>query len=148
VNKEIVTRGRKAALFSDYQEFSPSEQERLDFEIQAFYQDFVAKVATCRSLSTEAVEPNAQGRVWSGRQAWSRGLVDEIGGLEEALVEAKQRAGFTPDTPMRIERFPKPSSLWRLPKLLRLLPRTHVSVPWWWMRERVWAIMPFSVRFL
>ena len=148
VNKEIVTRGKKAALFSDYQEFSPSEQERLDFEIQAFYQDFVAKVATCRSLSIEAVEPNAQGRVWSGRQAWSRGLVDEIGGLEEALVEAKQRAGFTPDTPMRIERFPKPSSLWRLPKLLRLLPRTHVSLPWWWMRERVWAIMPFSVRFL
>ena len=96
VNKEIVTRGKKAALFSDYQEFSPSEQERLDFEIQAFYQDFVAKVATCRSLSLEAVEPNAQGRVWSGRQAWSRGLVDEIGGLEEALVEAKQRAGFTP----------------------------------------------------
>lgn len=148
VSKDIITRGKKAALFSDYHEFSPPEQERLDFEIQAFYQDFVAKVASCRSLSTEAVEPSAQGRVWSGRQAWARGLVDEIGGLEEALADAKRRAGFAPDTPMLIERFPKAPSLWRLPKLLRLLPRTQVGLPWWWIRERVWAIMPFSIRFL
>ena len=148
VGKEILTRGKKAALFSDYQEFSPPEQERLDFEIQAFYQDFIAKVASRRSLSLEAVEPNAQGRVWSGRQAWSRGLVDEIGGLEEALLEAKQRAGFSLDTSMIIERFPKAPSLWRLPKLLRRLPRTRLGLPLWWRQERVWAIMPFSLRFL
>ena len=148
VNKDIIARGQKAALFSDYHEFSPAEQERLDFEIQAFYQDFVAKVAACRSLSPEAVEPNAQGRVWSGRQAWSRGLVDEIGGLEEALGEAKRRAGFALDTPVMIERFPKATSLWQLPKLLRRLPRTRLSLPWWGKRERIWAIMPFSIRFL
>jgi len=148
VSKDIISRGKKAALFSDYHEFSPAEQERLDFEIQAFYQDFVAKVAACRSLSPEAVEPNAQGRVWSGRQAWSRGLVDEIGGLEDALREAKVRAGFVADTQVMIERFPKPSSLWQLPKLLRRLPRTRLSFPWWGRRERVWAIMPFFVRFL
>ena len=148
VSKEILTRGKKAALFSDYQEFSPPEQERLDFEIQAFYQDFIAKVASCRSLSLEAVEPNAQGRVWSGRQAWSRGLVDEIGGLEEALREAKQRAGFALATPVMIERFPKAPSLWRLPKLLRRLPRSRLSLLLWWRQERVWAIMPFSLRFL
>ncbi len=148
VSKDIITRGKKAALFSDYHEFSSDEQERLDFEIQAFYQDFVAKVASCRSLSYEAVEPNAQGRVWSGRQAWSRGLVDEIGGLEDALREAKQRAGFAVDAQVIIERFPKPSSLWQLPKLLRRLPRTRLSLPWWGRRERVWAMMPFSLRFL
>jgi len=148
VSKDIITRGKKAALFSDYHEFSQPEQERLDFEIQAFYKDFLTKVASCRSLSLEAVEPNAQGRVWSGRQAWSRGLVDEIGGFEEALREAKQRAGFVPDQPVMVERFPRPSSLWQLPKLLRRLPRTHLGLPVWWMRERVWAIMPFSLRFL
>lgn len=148
VSKDIITRGKKAALFSDYHEFSPAEQERLDFEIQAFYQDFLTKVASCRALSLAAVEPNAQGRVWSGRQAWSRGLVDEIGGLEEALREAKQRAGFAVDQPVMVERFPKPSSLWQLPKLLLGLPRTYLGVPTWWKQERVWAIMPFSLRFL
>jgi protease-4 len=147
VGKEILTRGRRAALFSDYLAFAPSERERLDFEIQAFYQDFVEKVARCRSLSVEAVEPSAQGRVWSGRQAWIRGLVDAIGGVEEALAEAKKRAGLVVEGPIVIERFPKPPSLWRLPALLRLLPRMS-EAPWWWTRERIWAIMPFSLRFL
>ena len=147
VTKEILTRGQRAALFSDYQAFSPQERERLDSEILSFYRDFLEKVATCRSLSLEAVEPNAQGRVWTGRQAWVRGLVDEIGGIEEALGEAKKRLGIPTDMPVTIERFPKPPSLWRIPKLMRAIPRRNSS-PWWWTQERIWAIMPVSLRFL
>jgi protease-4 len=147
VGKEILTRGQRAALFSDYVAFAPSERERLDFEVQAFYQDFVEKVARCRSLSAEAVESSAQGRVWSGRQAWTRGLVDDMGGLEEALAEAKRRAGLPAERPVVIERVPKPSSFWRLSSLARLVPRMNAT-PWWWTRERVWAILPFSLRFL
>ncbi len=147
VTKEILTRGQRAALFSDYQAFSPQERERLDSEILSFYRDFLEKVATCRSLSLEAVEPNAQGRVWTGRQAWVRGLVDEIGGIEEALWEAKKRLGIPTDMPVTIERFPKPPSLWRIPKLIRAIPRRNNS-PWWWTQERIWAIMPVSLRFL
>jgi len=147
VGKEILTRGQRAALFSDYVAFAPSEVERLDFEIRAFYQDFVEKVAHCRSLSAEAVEASAQGRVWSGRQAWTRGLVDDMGGIEEALAEAKRRAGLPAERPVVIERIPKPPSFWRLSSLARLAPRVEVT-PWWWTRERVWAILPFSLRFL
>ncbi|MBI3301066.1 MAG: signal peptide peptidase SppA [Deltaproteobacteria bacterium] len=147
VGKEILTRGRRAALFSDYLAFAPPERERLDFEIQAFYQDFVEKVARCRSLTPDAVEPSAQGRVWSGRQAWTRGLVDAMGGIEEALAEAKRRAGLPAERPVVIERVPKPQSLWRLSSLRRLVPRTSAT-PWWWARERVWAILPISLRFL
>lgn len=147
VTKEILTRGQRAALFSDYQVFSPQERERLDSEILSFYQDFLEKVAACRSLSLEAVEPNAQGRVWTGRQAWVRGLVDEIGGIEEALGEAKKRLGIPTDMPVTIERFPKPPSLWRIPKLIWAIPRRNSS-PWWWTQERIWAIMPVSLRFL
>lgn len=147
VSKEIITRGRRAAFFSDYLAFALPERERLDFEVQAFYQDFVEKVARCRSLSTDAVELNAQGRVWSGRQAWTRGLVDQVGGIEEALAEAKQRAGLPADKPVVVERVPRPASLWRLPALLRLAPRASQESGWW-SRERVWAILPFSLRFL
>jgi protease-4 len=146
VGKELIFRGQRAALFSDYLAFAPAERERLDFEIQAFYQDFVEKVARCRSLSMEAVEPSAQGRVWSGRQAWTRGLVDEMGGIAEALAEAKHRIGLSPEQPVFIERIPRPPSLWRLPTLLRLLPRTRTE-SWWWVRERIWAIFPISLRF-
>jgi hypothetical protein len=46
-----------------------------------------------------------------------------------------------------IERIPKPLSFWRLSSLARLVPRANAT-PWWWTRERVWAILPFSLRFL
>lgn len=147
VGKEILTRGLRAALFSDYVAFAPPERERLDFEIQAFYQDFVEKVARCRSLSLDAAQASAQGRVWSGRQAWTRGLVDEMGGIEEALAEAKRRAGLPAERSVIVERIPKPPSFWRPSSLLRLVPHTSAA-PWWWARERVWAILPFSLRFL
>ncbi len=150
LDKEILTRGKRAALFSDYLAFGPAEQERMDIEIQSFYQDFVKKVAQCRSLSYETVDACAQGRVWSGRQAAARGLVDRIGGLEEALAELKYRVGLPDYWPVGVERFPKPASLLRLPSLLRLLPwggRVH-GTGWPWGRDRIWAILPFSLRFL
>jgi len=147
VGKEILTRGKRAALFSDYLAFDSAEQERVDFEIRAFYQDFVEKVAAGRSLTIEAADASAQGRVWSGRQAWSRGLVDAMGGVEDALAEAKKRIGVAADTPVAIERFPKPPSLWKLPARLRLGPRSQMEV-FWWTRERFWSILPISLRFL
>ncbi len=146
VSKEILTRGKRAALFSDYVAFAPAEQERVDFEIQSFYRDFVEKVATGRSLTFDAAEASAQGRVWSGRQAWSRGLVDALGGVESALAEAKRRAGVPADAPVAILRFPQASSWWRLPSRLRLTPRGQAEALWW-TRERFWSILPISLRF-
>lgn len=146
VGKEILTRGKRAALFSDYLAFAPAEQERVDFEIRAFYQDFVEKVAAGRALTVEAADASAQGRVWSGRQAWSRGLVDAMGGVEEALAEAKRRIGVSPDFPVAIERFPKPLSLWKLPARLRFGPRSHLEM-FWWRRDRCLAILPIFLRF-
>lgn len=146
VGKEILTRGKRAALFSDYLAFAPAEQERVDFEIRAFYQDFVEKVAAGRSLTVEAADANAQGRIWSGRQAWTRGLVDAMGGVETALAEAKRRIGVATDLPVAVERFPKPLPLWKLPARLRLGPRSQKET-FWWTRERFWAILPISLRF-
>lgn len=146
IGKEILTRGKRAALFSDYVAFAPAEQERVDFEIKAFYQDFIEKVAAGRSLTIEAADSHAQGRVWSGRQAWARGLVDAMGGIEAALAEAKRRAGVAAELPVAIERFPKPPSLWRLPARFRLGRRSQTEA-FWWTRERFWAILPISLRF-
>ncbi len=155
IGKDIITRGRRAALFSDYLTFTPAEQERLNLEVQAFYHDFVDKVADCRGLSVAAVELLAEGRVWSGRQAWARSLVDTLGGLEEAIAAARQHIGIAPDRPVRLVRFPRPPSLWHVPGLRRLLPRLRLGLTRpvggarpWWGRERIWAILPVSFRFL
>jgi len=150
VAKEIIARGQRATMFSDYLPWAPAERERIEFEAQAFYQDFVRKVATCRRLSMEAVEGSAQGRVWTGRQAWTRGLVDQIGGLEDALAEAKRRVGVPPDRPVTIVRYPRPHRLWRVSRTFPFVPRNWQS--WWepmgWTRERVWTLLPFHLRFL
>jgi protease-4 len=61
------------------------------------YQLFLARVAEGRSLPVERVEASAEGRIFSGREGKARGLVDEVGGLREAVVHARQLAGLPAD---------------------------------------------------
>lgn len=56
------------------------------------YRDFISKVAAARGKTPEQIDAIAQGRVWSGAQAKQRGLVDKLGGLEEAIASAAARA--------------------------------------------------------
>lgn len=58
------------------------------------YNKFVSKVAENRNMSYEDVLPIAGGRIWAGYKALELGLVDKIGGLDEALKSAAERAGI------------------------------------------------------
>lgn len=58
------------------------------------YQDFVDKVAEGRGMSSEDVHKVARGRVWTGEDAPRVGLVDQLGGLADAIQLAKQEAGL------------------------------------------------------
>jgi protease-4 len=58
------------------------------------YGEFVGKVAAARKLKNEDVQEIAQGRVWSGAEAKKLGLVDELGGLEDAIQFAATKAGL------------------------------------------------------
>ena len=62
--------------------------------VNQIYEDFVDRVADGRASSFEKIHAVAEGRVWSGAQAKSIGLVDEIGGLNDAINAAKQAAGI------------------------------------------------------
>lgn len=140
VHKELVGRGRHAALLSDYHALDDEGRERLQAQADAFYRDFVAKVAAARGLAPEAAEAGAQGRVWTGRQAQARGLVDELGGLEEAFDAVRRALGLAADQPLLVERVPRPKR-WQLPRLNLGLPGSV------FLRERVWAVLPFRIRF-
>jgi protease IV len=63
--------------------------------IDKTYNDFLIKVAQGRNMSKESVHEIAMGRVWTGRQALERGLVDKLGGLDDAIDEVKALAGIT-----------------------------------------------------
>ena len=83
------------------------ERAKIEILIKDFYKEFVAKVATGRNMTVQAVGEIAQGRVWSGIDGKEKGLVDVIGGLESAIVLAKQAAGIAVDKEVDIVELPK-----------------------------------------
>lgn len=143
-----VQRGERAGLYSGTAPFSPEERTALRRRIEDGYTRFKARVAEGRGLSPEQVEAVAKGRVWTGRQAVEKGLVDGVGGFEEALRRAKELAGLPPDewfpvvavSPPRTYAlplpFPSPDSG---PLMLRDAVRALEA-------ERVWALGPWSIR--
>jgi protease-4 len=101
LNTGRVTRGDRALMFSARSGFSEAERERLAAMIDAIYDDFVAKVASGRGRSVEEVETIARGRVWTGADALGIGLVDELGGLRDAVRIARARGKLRDDAPVR-----------------------------------------------
>jgi protease-4 len=102
---------------------SLTEAERQTFRtlIEDVYRSFVQRVANGRELPVPEVDAVAQGRVWTGTQAEQRGLVDRVGGLETALVAAKEAAGIAPDASVRLHIYPaKQRFLDRVRELLLL----------------------------
>jgi protease-4 len=93
VRQEDFDRGAWMRGWSVHRDWTPAEQATADSATRRFYDRFVALVAADRGLAPEAVDAVAQGRVWMGEDALERRLVDGIGGLEEALAEARRRAG-------------------------------------------------------
>ncbi|MEM6935589.1 MAG: signal peptide peptidase SppA [Pseudomonadota bacterium] len=63
--------------------------------IEDGYERFIGKVATAREMTPEAVDQIARGRVWSGQQARDRGLVDKLGGLNDAIASAAEIADIS-----------------------------------------------------
>jgi protease-4 len=92
LKKELLTRGRFAGIDSENGPLTPDERDKLQREIEVFYQSFVQRVAAARKRDYNQVEPLAQGRVWTGKQAKENGLVDQLGGLNEAVELIRQRA--------------------------------------------------------
>jgi protease-4 len=73
--------------------FSPAMDSLLQTSIGGTYKDFLALVSKARKLPVERVDAIAQGQVWDGGTARQLGLVDEFGGLPEALAWAAAKAG-------------------------------------------------------
>lgn len=76
--------------------------------VDRIYDQFITLVATSRGLSEQKVADIAQGRVWSGLDAKELGLVDELGGLEDAIQAAAKQAKLGTD--WQLEEYPKPRS--------------------------------------
>jgi protease-4 len=92
VDSESV--GAHAEMFSAQRPFTEDEWQRLETWLDAVYADFTDKAAADRGMPVEELRAVARGRVWTGADALAHGLVDRLGGLEEAIGVACERAGL------------------------------------------------------
>ena len=111
---ESTSIGRNAELNSPARRYNTTELEKVQEQLQAFYDQFVEKVATARHSTPEKIDQLAQGRVWTGRQAHDNGLVDALGGLMSAIDLAKKRAKIPADSDVELSVYPATKSFFEL----------------------------------
>jgi protease-4 len=90
----------RADAESLFRGFTEDERTELQRKVHQFYDTFLERVAMGRHMKTTEVDAVGQGRVWLGQQAIERHLVDKMGGLREALDEARSLAGLASDAPI------------------------------------------------
>ena len=111
---DSVSSGRRAEMNSPARRYSADETKKVQEQLQAFYDQFIEKVAESRRSTPEQIDQIAQGRVWTGRQAKDNGLVDALGGLEAAIAMAKERAKIPKDSGVELVPYPPRKSLYEL----------------------------------
>ena len=130
LSKEILTRGKNAALFSSYRPWTDEERQSFRKIMTSFYDEFVQKAASGRGKTYDEIHAVAQGRVWTGAEALKVGLVDQLGGLEVAVSLAKERAKIGKDQEVALVVMPERKSFFESVlerqedgAVTRLLPR-------------------------
>ena len=111
IQVDTLTRGKLADMDSAYTPLSDAARQKLHESIEATYRSFVGKVAAARKRTYDQIDPLAQGRVWMGAQARQNGLVDEIGGLDNAIALVRRRAKLTTGGETNLVVFPPRRSL-------------------------------------
>jgi len=92
IHSDVVTTHKNSASYSPFQPMDETLKGVLTESVENIYTVFLQRVAQGRKMTIEQVDEVAQGRVWTGTDAKRLGLVDEIGGLQEAINYAAKLA--------------------------------------------------------
>lgn len=111
VRAETLTRGSHADFGSTLKPMNDDTRERMQQIVRDIYQLFVSRVAVGRNLDAAQVDTLGQGRVWSAEQALEVGLVDELGGLHEAVAWLLRHNELDEETDVALVSYPEPMTL-------------------------------------
>ncbi|MBV9937020.1 MAG: signal peptide peptidase SppA, partial [Acidobacteriaceae bacterium] len=111
IQQETIARGKLADLDSLYKPLSDAAQQKLHDSIETTYRSFVSKVAASRKKTYDQIDQLAQGRVWMGTQARENALVDELGGLDEAVAAVRKGAKLSAGGDTNLVMYPPRRSL-------------------------------------
>lgn len=105
IGTTTLSRGRNATLESGTEPWDDVQRAKMQELIDETYRQFKERVADGRGLEPDEVEGIARGRVWSGKRAVENGLVDELGGFQDAIADARARAGIPPTREVALVEF-------------------------------------------
>ncbi len=107
INAEQVGTNKQSNGYSVFEPMSEEFHSYVKEGIEDIYKTFVTKVADGRNMTFAQVDSIAQGRVWSGKEAVANGLVDELGGLDDAIKAAANLAEISDYKTTNYPRFKK-----------------------------------------
>lgn len=100
---DTVKTNKFADLGTPFRALTPVERDIIQNGVNEIYLDFITKVAEGRGMTTDEVDSIGQGRVWSGEDALEIGLVDILGGIDDAIEIA---AGMAEVENYRVVEYP------------------------------------------
>jgi protease-4 len=166
VTTEVIGRGKNSGVWSMTEPFTATERETWKRLMGDIYRQFTSKAAEGRKMDLAKLESLAGGRIFSGRMAVANGLVDKLGTLDDAVVEAKLLAGLKADDKVDLLILPKPKNFFEqlfegsqveaelrivpgeimLPS--EILPAVRAMSDWQRLFKRpINAVLPFHVDF-
>jgi protease-4 len=111
ITTDVVKTGPLSDIFTISRPFTEYEMSMFQKSVNDGYQTFITKAANGRDMEVSEINAAAGGRIWSGLQARENGLVDAIGGLDDAVAIAAAAAGLDDDQ-YRLRYYPPQKSIW------------------------------------
>lgn len=134
---DYLKRGEMVDAISDLRGYTEKEKELFYKELEWWYNKFIERVSEGRKLKKEDVDSIGQGRIWTGRKAKELGLVDEIGSLRKAIINAQEEAGIKKDEEMEIVLYPKEEK-----RFLITFPQVNIFAL---LKEKFLYLMPKNI---
>lgn len=138
-----------AGAFNPGRPLDPKVGDIVQRLVEKTYDDFVHRVAKNRDLKPERVKEIAQGRVWSGKAAHDLGLVDQLGGLDDAISGAAQLAGVKKYSVEYVEKELSPFERWLVESTTGAVAWTGVDIGsrlhgWSWLTRMAETLSLFT----
>lgn len=108
ISTDVVKTNENSDLLTLTRPMTPYEREMMQESVEKGYDTFISHVAEGRGMTKEEVDKIGQGRVWSGENAKEIGLVDEFGGLQDAIKIAAEMEGLENYRTVALPTLPNP----------------------------------------
>jgi len=131
-----------ADMFSPDRPFDEKEAELMQQFIDQGYAEFVSRVAEGRGMTFDEVDKVARGRIWTGTDAVEAGLADEVGGIMDAVHEARKLAELDEDCKVVI--YPKAGAAYDLDEGVGVNLLSLDQLPSWITENKLY-LLPFEI---